>query len=129
MLGGGTVFPVIPSKERVERRRQIQKIFRRQDNQDFVVDHRGTGKGREESRMTGDCLRSEGLNSVTGRYGRTRAEKVACGFGLVVSTKEMEEMAPLIWILVTQRENKCINDDGRQFSYYQRSSTNMERKH
>lgn len=41
--------------------------------------------------------------------------------------KEMKEMAPLIWILVTRRENKCINDDGRQFSYYQRSSTNMER--
>lgn len=41
------------------------------------------------------------MNSVTGRYGRASAEKVAYGFGLVVSTNEMEDMAPLIWTLVT----------------------------
>lgn len=34
--------------ERVERRRQIQEIFRRQDNQGFVVDHKSIVERRED---------------------------------------------------------------------------------
>lgn len=109
--------------ERVDRRRQILEIFRRQDNQGFGVDLGCTVKGWEESQMIGDCLGSQGLNSVTGRYGKDGTEKVACGFGLVASTKEMEEMVPLIWILVTYRENQCIIDDGRHCSHHRRRST------
>lgn len=33
---------------------------------------------------------------MCGRYGRARTEEITCGFDLVVSAKEMEEMAHFI---------------------------------
>ena len=38
------------------------------------------------------------------RHGRAPAEEVMDGFGLVVSAKEVEQVAHFIWILVTYPE-------------------------